>query len=416
VGRAANHDEKTGNYRISLTEEWSLMPRAERIPSLRRHKPSDRAVVTIDGHDLYCGPWKSPEAKAEYDRIVSEWLANGRSLRRSGNSCSDMTVTELIARYWRFAREHYQHDGKPTAEIGKIRDALKPVERLYGETLAAEFGPVAFKTVRAEFVKADLWRTTIGYHLGKIRRFIKWAVENELLPGDAYHRLQAVAPLRAGRDGVREPRKITPVLDEHVDAILSYLPSPVRAMVELQRLTGMRPGEVVIMTMGQIDRNAELWVYRPLRHKTARIGRDREILLGARAQGVLKPWLRADPDAPLFSPIEFLEARNSERRKNRRTPMTPSSRARTRKKRPKRAPRLWYDKDAYGRAVRRACLRAGIPIWSPNRLRHSLATRVRQRFGLEAAQVILGHAKADVTQVYAESNRALAQQVMREIG
>ena len=35
--------------------------------------------------------------------------------------------------------------------------------------------------------------------------------------------------------------------------------------------------------------------------------------------------------------------------------------------------------------------------WSPNRLRHSAATAIRQRFGLEAAQVPLGHASADVT-------------------
>ena len=170
------------------------------------------------------------------------------------------------------------------------------------------------------------------------------------------------------------------------------------------------------MTMGQIDRGGELWIYRPNRHKTAGMGKDREILLGPRAQGILKPWLKADPDAPLFSPIESEETRQAERRKNRKTKHTPFSRARKRKARPKRRPRPWYDKDANGRAVRRGCVKAGIPVWSPNRLRHSLATRVRQRFGLEAAQVILGHAKADVTQVYAESNRALAQEVMREIG
>lgn len=106
----------------------------------------------------------------------------------------------------------------------------------------------------------------------------------------------------------------------------------------------------------------------------------------------------------------------AEKRKTRKTKHTPWSRARRRKAKPKRAPRLRYDKDSYGRAVRRACLKAGIPVWSPNRLRHSLATRVRQSFGLEAAQVILGHSKADVTQVYAERNRDLAEQVMREIG
>ena len=45
-----------------------------------------------------------------------------------------------------------------------------------------------------------------------------------------------------------------------------------------------------------------------------------------------------------------------------------------------------------------------------------LSTAVRARFGLEAAQAILGHARADVTQIYAERDLATARGVMTEIG
>jgi integrase len=45
-----------------------------------------------------------------------------------------------------------------------------------------------------------------------------------------------------------------------------------------------------------------------------------------------------------------------------------------------------------------------------------VATDATQRFGLEAAQVYLGHASADVTQVYAERNRTLAKRVASAIG
>jgi site-specific recombinase XerC len=55
--------------------------------------------------------------------------------------------------------------------------------------------------------------------------------------------------------------------------------------------------------------------------------------------------------------------------------------------------------------------------WSPNQIRHAVATSIRAKFGLEAAQkTILGHAKADVTQVYAERDSQKAHDVMREIG
>jgi hypothetical protein len=41
---------------------------------------------------------------------------------------------------------------------------------------------------------------------------------------------------------------------------------------------------------------------------------------------------------------------------------------------------------------------------------------VRRAFGLEAAQVVLGHSKADITQVYAERDEALAASVALKMG
>jgi hypothetical protein len=41
---------------------------------------------------------------------------------------------------------------------------------------------------------------------------------------------------------------------------------------------------------------------------------------------------------------------------------------------------------------------------------------VRHEYGLEVAQVILGHAKADRTQVYAEKNPSIASSIALKIG
>ncbi len=119
-------------------------------------------------------------------------------------------------------------------------------------------------------------------------------------------------------------------------------------------------------------------------------------------------------------------------------------------KNPKRRPAARYSRLSYLTAVTRACDRAFPPDgelaqqkkesrskwwarltqdqrtavkawqrehhWHPNRLRHTFATKVRKAHGLEAAQVLLGHAKADVTQIYAEKNDALAATVAAKIG
>jgi site-specific recombinase XerC len=54
--------------------------------------------------------------------------------------------------------------------------------------------------------------------------------------------------------------------------------------------------------------------------------------------------------------------------------------------------------------------------WSPNQLRHAAATAIRRKFGLEAAQVILGHSELSTTQVYAERDLTRAAAVIKEIG
>ena len=47
---------------------------------------------------------------------------------------------------------------------------------------------------------------------------------------------------------------------------------------------------------------------------------------------------------------------------------------------------------------------------------HRAATAIRAQYGLEAREAVLGHAKADVTQLYAERDLSRARDVMRAIG
>lgn len=55
-----------------------------KVPSLRRHKPSSQAVVTLSGHDFYLGLWPAnrksapPDCQAKYERLIAEWLTAGR--------------------------------------------------------------------------------------------------------------------------------------------------------------------------------------------------------------------------------------------------------------------------------------------------------------------------------------------------
>jgi len=392
------------------------------VPSLRLHKPSGRAVVTLGAKDHYLGAFGSEEAKAAYERLIGEWLARGR-IAQSATAAEGPSVNELMLHFLRFADTHYcDGEGKPTREVVNITTALRPLKKLYGQTPARTFGPLAFKSIRKAMIDAGLSRRVINQRMGIIRRVFKWAASEELVPADTYHGLLSVDGLRYGRSGAREADKVTPVPDAHVDVILPFLPPTVRAMVEIQRFTGMRSGELCRMSAAEIDMSGPVWLYRPSKHKSAHHGRSRMVALGSQCQRLIMPLLTPNPQALLFTPKAAKAERNAIARAKRKTRVQPTQMSRA-KPNPKRAPGERYTTNTYYGAVRyamEAAMKAGQlakeEFWHPHRLRHSAAQNIQRNVSLEAARAYLGHAKADMTAIYAGIDKALAIGVAEKYG
>ncbi len=377
------------------------MPKLKkRHPSYRLHKPSGRAVVTLNGHDHYLGRFGTPGSYQEYDRLIAEWLVgkNGTAATKREAPQSDVRICELFVSYLSFAFEYYRKNGRPTGEYANMKDAMRPVEQMYNLTPVADFGPRELKAVRQNMVEAGLSRKVINSRVNRIRRIFKWGVENQQLAPSILEALRAVAPLKQGRTPARETEAVKPVPEPHIEAVLPLVNRQVRAMIELQLATGMRPGEVVIMRGRDLDLSEEVWAYRPLTHKTEHHGVDRVIFLGPKAQEVLRPILSGNVNSYLFSPRQAVaELRRRMRR------LKPKNK-RKRKPIPRRRAGEHYTTKGYHHAIYIACKKAGVSPWGPNRLRHNAATRLRARYGLEAARVILGHRSAAVTEVYAEGS------------
>jgi integrase len=418
---------------------------AGRTPTLRRHKPSSQAVVTLNGKDFYLGPWPIEQRKAPpgvreaYDRLIAEWLANGRRPPRQADDAPSLSVNDLILSFWRWAEKHYRHeDGTPTNELNDYKLSLRPLRELYGATPAADFSPLKLKAIRHRMVEADLCRGVVNQRVGRIVRMFKWAVSEEIVPETTHRALMTVRGLERGRTEARETEPVKPVADAVVDAVLPFVLPTVAAMIRVQRLTGARPGEVCLMRACDIDTTGDVWLYRPHAHKTKHKGKDRVIALGPQAQAVVKQFLKLDIRAYLFSPRDAMERKRAEMR-GRRTKVQPSQQDRRRRK-PKKQLGERYKTASYYYAIRRgvgaankaqacsvcktlkppdrcdACKAAAIPHWHPHQLRHAHATEVRRMFGLEAAQVSLGHSQARVTEVYAERDLTLAAKVAAAIG
>lgn len=330
------------------------MPRLlDGVPRYRKHRASGQAIVTLSGKDFYLGPHGTKVSHQEYDRVVAEWLARGRTLPASDPSASEtrpMTLVEVTAAYKRFARDYYRKRGRVTNEY----------------TAARETSPVR------------------------------------------------------------------PITDEIVEKTLPFLSRVVADMVRLQRIAGMRPEEVCLIRPMDIDRTSDVWIYRPDSSKMEHINVDRRVFLGPRAQLILAQWLNRSPGDYCVSPREAERERRAIAHGSRTIPLSYGNRpGSNRQQTPKRAPGDRYTTDSYRRAICWACdLMSGMPerlrvipqslssdekkrrqaearqwrkqhCWAPNRLRHATGTQVREQFGLEAAQLILGYSRADVTQIYA---------------
>src|SRR5690606_25462094 len=100
----------------------------------------------------------------------------------------------------------------------------------------------------------------------------------------------------------------------------------------------------------------DVWLYIPAEHKTEHHGKARTILIGPRAQAVLRPYLLRPPEQYCFVPSESESKRRAARHEARRVPIGQGNRpGSNRKPRPKRTAGERYDVAAYRRAITRAC-------------------------------------------------------------
>jgi hypothetical protein len=331
-------------------------------------------------------------------------------------------------------------------------------------------------------------RTHANRQIKRVCQVFSWAVGQEMIAAQVHQALLAVEPLRKGRSEARETAPIRCVAEQHVDQVIVKLPPAVRALVELQELCGARGGELFKLRGVDIDMSPtspdgrrdcidctktkpcpkhSVWLYKPRLHKTAYLGHEREIRFGPRAQGLLRPFLKSDLNAPLFSPVTSEATRRAEKHRDRIDDGTPLSCGNVpgsnRTENPERPAGVVYTKDSYNRAIARACdaafpppehvARARVPaagrkgkkstrwetaaewkarlgpsLWAelvtwqkahrfhPHQLRHSTGTKVRRGYGLDAAQAVLGQRTVSAAQVYAEVSGAAADRVISEIG
>lgn len=445
-------------------------PAAFTPPPVRRWAPKNLAVVYVKRSRVYLGEWGSAKAAAAYDALVRRLRAEHdrdracprplppkprRARAASGrprnlietvladDAAAAADVAELGRRYIAHTAATFEVDRRSKGIMPAIRRAWNLLGEWagLGRLPPHRFSPRHLCAFRA-WLAGDTqgpggtsrWSLkTINEYIVAIVRGFRWAVTRELVHESVWRALTAVEPLRRGRrvEGLvrapRPPRRREPATREQIRAVRRRLPLLVRAMLDVQLLSGARPNEVCEMRHEDLlapRRGVVLYRVRPEANKTEWQGIDRVIPLGPRAQRVLRivaARIGGEPRGYVFSPREGERLRNECRRESRRLKRWPSHAPEVRRGRRLAAgggeapgPADRYSPDSYRRAIERACDAAGVDRFTPYRLRHTAATLITGRESLEVAMHVLGHADTATTLRYARlSERKAAASAAR---
>ncbi len=373
----------------------------------------------------YLGKHDSPEAIARYAVLIGIYQSGGLRLpddfgpedldsraamllgtldAPAQQSNQPIQVKHVTASYRAHVNGKYASN---PAELHRLNQICNEADKYEGDKLASQYGPLALQQQRQRWIDHGNSRAYCNRLTNAVVRMFKYAVSQELVSSDTWQRLKSVEALRAGQTAAKETEPIRPVDIEVVRKTAVELSPVLKAMLRVQVATGMRPSEVCKMRPIDIDRSGSVWMFRPAKHKTAGRGKVKAVPIVGDAREAITDYLQRDPQAYCFSPAESVAWWQAQKRADRKSKVQPSQVSRA-KEAPRKAPGVQFDSHAYRQSIQRAASRAGVPSWHPYQLRHLAGTVVRDALGIEAAQALLGHSHAAMTEHYAKQSEAKA--------
>lgn len=321
------------------------------IPTLKLHA-TGQAYIRWQGKTKYFGKYGTPET----DRAYRQWMQG--LLGNKGDGAESPLVSDLIQAYV---------DANPSKNHGDKFRAIADLGPLSGHR-CHEYTPLAYRKHR-ELVAGTGTRCArhVNDLMRLVQRIFRWGVSMEMCSLDTYSRLKTVDPLKA-HEVKRQSKKRLPAKREDVEKTLAELHDVPAAIVRLILYTGARPGEICTMKASEVTKSGPqgTWVYRPGKHKTGHHGKRRFIAFGPLGKEILRQFWPACGD--YFFPSAVIISH--------------------------------YRPASLRQAIGHACIRAGVPYWSPYQLRHLRLTELAVDKGLETAASVAGHGEIETTKLY----------------
>ncbi|MEM1213932.1 MAG: tyrosine-type recombinase/integrase [Planctomycetota bacterium] len=359
-------------------------------------------------------PTPPPSRKTKRRRSSGARLTGPVTVAQPDRYEPPATVRELCARFQVYADKKYRKpNGEPTGEAENFAQAFRALEYTIialDSTLGAtgtddddrpvrclfdadpnDIEPDDLEAVGRVMIASDLAIDTINGRLRRIKQAFRWGVGKRYVDKSVLTGLEAVEKLLPGQCDARVSDPKLPVPDDTYKATVAAAMRDgehnLALALQLQYHTGMRSGELIQMAGSMIDQSRRPWVYEVPRvqantprgvkgHKTDRHKR-RLVALFNPARELLTGRIQFVMPFAAEKPLLL----------NGHRAWTPNS---------------------YRTKLIRICERHGIPEWTPHDLRRSFATRMEAAYGVQVAQLLLGHSSPRTTEGYVERDLAAA--------
>ena len=389
-----------------------MTTRKLRIPKLCHHKSKNLGYATDPRtkKEIYFGSWGLRSTKENY----LKWAYAFESSPDEIVIDTKPILAHLVARYIQFATSYFRDPitKLPTSALNCMRAALKDVA-LYLSKPIEEFTPQDLIAIRTGMMRRKQRRTvngegvtldkhvslaTVNSNIKKIRGVFKKGVEWGMVPIAVYSALQCVQSLNyrsAPQLKINEP--VAPVEESIVEELIPLLRPIYQVALRLQLATGMRLKELCSMRFSEIKPNKSkhglIYIYRPSSHKNSHRGQARSIPISPALFAELRSLKRPSPSIKGNGHDVVFYSNGTGKSIDYSGPLTASG---------YRQVIGWGQK-----RLNKNRTAAGLephPRWNLAQIRHTVLTRVREGYGLEAAQAVGGHKRMNTTEIYAEKN------------
>ncbi|MCL2745054.1 MAG: tyrosine-type recombinase/integrase [Planctomycetaceae bacterium] len=263
-----------------------------------------------------------------------------------------------------------------------IRKAFSLLAELFPKATNVSFGSKELMQFQVFLAKKNYARKYCNTLVKFVRTVFYWGESADLVSIRTVHKLRNVKPLKLNQAKEKPKRKAVPA--EVFEAALPYFPPAVSDMLELQRLTAMRPGEVCRMKPIEIkhdkDLTGDFWIYQPEHHKTEWAGKEKRIVLGENSMETLSFYLlKRAADEPVFKTVKGKA----------------------------------YTTASYGRIIKKVLEANDLPKFTAHQVRHLAISEISLLCGQDFAKEVAGHSDTKTTEIYDHFSIEKQKEVIR---